>query len=159
MGSDASPPANVIFNSKFSIYEMKYDELNLQKLRALPIFEVCSKLGITLYGMGKLTRRATCWYHADKHPSMHVNKKKNIYKCFVCGKGGDVIRLPIIKRAAPTLVVSAALRLNSCIRNAPGPSYVCSDRKVDRRPSVRRSCLSPNNHPSDPEHSSSNLPG
>jgi len=72
---------------------MKYDELNLQKLRALPIFEVCSKLGITLYGMGKLTRRATCWYHADKHPSMHVNKKKNIYKCFVCGKGGDVIRL------------------------------------------------------------------
>jgi DNA primase len=93
MGSDASPPANVIFNSKFSIYEMKYDELNLQKLRALPIFEVCSKLGITLYGMGKLTRRATCWYHADKHPSMHVNKKKNIYKCFVCGKGGDVIRL------------------------------------------------------------------
>ena len=63
------------------------------------------------------------------------------------------------KRAAPTLVVSAALRLNSCIRNAPGPSYVCSDRKVDRRPSVRRSCLSPNNHPSDPEHSSSNLPG
>ena len=72
---------------------MKYDELNLQKLRELPIFDVCSKLGITLYGMGKLTKRAKCWYHNDTHPSMHVNKKKNIYKCFVCGKGGDVIRL------------------------------------------------------------------
>ena len=72
---------------------MKYDELNLQKLRELPIFDVCTKLGITLYGMGKLTKRAKCWYHDDQHPSMHVNKKKNIFKCFVCGKGGDVIRL------------------------------------------------------------------
>ena len=72
---------------------MKYDELNLQKIREVPIFDVCSKLGINLYGMGKLAKRATCWYHDDKHPSMHVNKKKNIFKCFVCGKGGDVIRL------------------------------------------------------------------
>ena len=72
---------------------MKYDDLTIQKLRELPIFDVCSKLGITLYGMGKLTKRATCWYHDDKHPSMHVNKKKNIYKCFVCGKGGDVLKL------------------------------------------------------------------
>ena len=72
---------------------MKYDGLTIQKLRDLPIFDVCSKLGISLYGMGQLTKRAKCWYHDDTHPSMHVNKKKNIYKCFVCGKGGDVIRL------------------------------------------------------------------
>jgi len=72
---------------------MKYDEINLRKIREIPIFDVCSKLGISLYGTGKLTRRAKCWYHDDKHPSMHVNKVKNIYKCFVCGKGGDVIKL------------------------------------------------------------------
>ena len=72
---------------------MMYDDLTIQKLRELPIFDVCQKLGISLYGMGQLTRRAKCWYHDDKHPSMHVNKKRNIYKCFVCGKGGDVIRL------------------------------------------------------------------
>lgn len=72
---------------------MKYSDLTIQKLRTLPIFDVCSKLGITLYGLGKLTRRAKCWYHDDTHPSMHINKQKNIYKCFVCGKGGDVIRL------------------------------------------------------------------
>ena len=72
---------------------MKYDDITIQKLRELSIFDVCSKLGITLYGMGKLTKRAKCWYHDDQHPSMHVNKNKNIYKCFVCGKGGDVIRL------------------------------------------------------------------
>ena len=72
---------------------MKYSDLTIQKLRDLPIFDVCSKLGITLSVMGKLTKRAKCWYHNDTHPSMHINKKKNIYKCFVCGKGGDVIRL------------------------------------------------------------------
>jgi len=72
---------------------MKYSDLTIQTLRTLPIFDVCTKLGITLYGLGKLTRRAKCWYHNDTHPSMHINKQKNIYKCFVCGKGGDVIRL------------------------------------------------------------------
>jgi hypothetical protein len=72
---------------------MYYSDLTIQTLRTLPIFDVCSKLGITLYGLGKLTKRAKCWYHDDTHPSMHVNKQKNIYKCFVCGKGGDVIRL------------------------------------------------------------------
>jgi len=72
---------------------MKYSDLTIQKLRTLPIFDVCTKLGITLYGLGKLTRRAKCWYHDDTHPSMHINKQRNIYKCFVCGKGGDVIRL------------------------------------------------------------------
>ena len=72
---------------------MKYDDLNLKKIREVPIFDVCSKLGITLYGTGKLTKRTKCWYHDDKHPSMHVNKVRNIYKCFVCGKGGDVIKL------------------------------------------------------------------
>lgn len=72
---------------------MKYDDLNLKKIREVPIFDVCSKLGITLYGTGKQTKRTKCWYHDDKHPSIHVNKVRNIYKCFVCGKGGDVIKL------------------------------------------------------------------
>jgi hypothetical protein len=80
-------------DDSLTIIVMKYNDLNLQKIHEVPIFDVCSKLGITLYGMGKLTKRSTCWYHNDKHPSMHVNKKRNIYKCFVCGKGGDVIKL------------------------------------------------------------------
>ena len=72
---------------------MKYNEFDLQKIRELPIFEVCSKLGITLKGKGKLTKRTLCWHHNDTHPSMRVNKEKNLYKCFVCGEGGDVIKL------------------------------------------------------------------
>ena len=72
---------------------MKYNELDLQKIREVPIFDVCSKLGITLKGKGKMTKRTLCWNHNDKHPSMRINKDKNIYKCFVCGEGGDVIKL------------------------------------------------------------------
>lgn len=72
---------------------MKYDELDLKKIRELPIFDVCSKLGITLKGKGKITKRTLCWHHNDTHPSMRINKDKNIFKCFVCGEGGDVIKL------------------------------------------------------------------
>ena len=32
-----------------------------------------------------------CPFHSDTHPSMSVSKAKQMYKCFVCGKGGDVI--------------------------------------------------------------------
>lgn len=32
-----------------------------------------------------------CPFHADKHPSMNVNPQMGIFKCFSCGKGGNVI--------------------------------------------------------------------
>ena len=31
-----------------------------------------------------------CPFHDDKNPSMYVNPQKQIFKCFVCGEGGDV---------------------------------------------------------------------
>lgn len=33
-----------------------------------------------------------CPFHDDKNPSMHVSPKLGIYKCFVCGAGGDSVR-------------------------------------------------------------------
>ncbi len=32
-----------------------------------------------------------CPFHSDTHPSMSVSKSKQVYKCFVCEHGGDVI--------------------------------------------------------------------
>ena len=32
-----------------------------------------------------------CPFHQDKHPSMSVSKNKQIFKCFVCEAGGDLI--------------------------------------------------------------------
>jgi DNA primase catalytic core len=33
-----------------------------------------------------------CPFHNDRHPSMNVNPRMGIYKCFACGAGGDVIK-------------------------------------------------------------------
>ncbi len=33
-----------------------------------------------------------CPFHPDKHPSMVVSPSRQTYKCFVCGKGGDVLQ-------------------------------------------------------------------
>jgi DNA primase len=34
---------------------------------------------------------ALCPFHSDSHPSLKVNDAKGMYKCFVCGEGGDAI--------------------------------------------------------------------
>jgi DNA primase len=33
-----------------------------------------------------------CPFHADHRPSMYVNPAKQIFKCFACGAGGDVLK-------------------------------------------------------------------
>ena len=33
---------------------------------------------------------AVCPFHDDHDPSMSINEAKQIYKCFVCGEGGNV---------------------------------------------------------------------
>jgi DNA primase len=40
---------------------------------------------------GKIT--GICPFHSDTDPSFHYWQKKNIFYCFGCGTGGDVIRL------------------------------------------------------------------
>ena len=72
---------------------MRLSKQTKDKIRALPIISVADKLGMHLYGMGKLNRRCVCPFHDDHAPSLHLNATKNIFKCFSCGKGGDVIGL------------------------------------------------------------------
>ena len=33
---------------------------------------------------------ALCPFHDDHNPSMSISEDKQIYKCFVCGAGGNV---------------------------------------------------------------------
>jgi len=47
--------------------------------------------GITLKKNGK-SYFGLCPFHNDKNPSLSVNPSKNLWQCFGCGAGGDVIR-------------------------------------------------------------------
>lgn len=43
-------------------------------------------------GSSANTLTGLCPFHDDRHPSFCVNVKKQYYKCFACGEGGDVFR-------------------------------------------------------------------
>lgn len=36
--------------------------------------------------------KAVCPFHLDTNPSLSINDKKGVFKCFSCNKGGDLIR-------------------------------------------------------------------
>ena len=42
------------------------------------------------YPQGGKNYVATCPFHDDHSPSMSISPDKQIYKCFVCGAGGNV---------------------------------------------------------------------
>lgn len=72
---------------------MKFDDKFLERLRSqLNIVDVVS-------GYCQLTRKGGSYWaccplpgHSEKTPSFAVNESGQFYKCFGCGKGGDVIK-------------------------------------------------------------------
>ncbi|HMY73063.1 MAG TPA: CHC2 zinc finger domain-containing protein, partial [Blastocatellia bacterium] len=45
--------------------------------------------------------KACCPFHNEKTPSFNVNPSKGMFKCFGCGKGGDVISFVMEIEGAP----------------------------------------------------------
>ncbi len=65
------------------------DRYILFEIKQIPILLVAEKLGIQIRG-----RKAMCFRGHDKlTPSLSFMPSKNIWKCFGCGQGGDVINL------------------------------------------------------------------
>ena len=62
---------------------MEYAEYIKQNVN---IVDVVERAGITLR-----FNKACCPFHQEKTPSFSVHPDKNIFKCFGCGAGGDVI--------------------------------------------------------------------
>ena len=65
-------------------------ELRDKILAAIDIEKVVSE-DVTLKRSGA-NYRGLCPFHTDKTPSLYVSKAKGIWKCFVCGEGGDAIK-------------------------------------------------------------------
>lgn len=62
--------------------------LELQRLRDLPIEQVAERLGLTVKH-----HKSLCPFHDDHAPSLSYNVRKNMYRCFVCGASGGTIDL------------------------------------------------------------------
>ncbi len=65
------------------------DESKSEILSIANIVDIISER-VPLKKAGSLLK-GRCPFHQEKTPSFIVNPQKNIYKCFGCGKGGDVI--------------------------------------------------------------------
>ena len=64
------------------------NNIELQKLRDLPIEGVAERLGLQVS-----RHKSLCPFHDDRHPSMSYHVGKNTFRCFVCGAHGGVIDL------------------------------------------------------------------
>ncbi|MFG0250623.1 MAG: DNA primase [Phycisphaeraceae bacterium JB051] len=67
---------------------MDRDDLKRQVQEATDIIQLIGEQ-VTLRPKGK-EFACLCPFHEDRNPSMFVSPAKQIYKCFVCGAGGDV---------------------------------------------------------------------
>lgn len=56
------------------------------------LVEVMGYFGVQLKKSGGDSWKARCPFHNEKTPSFTVNETRQRYKCFGCGKGGDVFR-------------------------------------------------------------------
>jgi DNA primase len=84
-----------------------------------------------------LTRRgrnlwAVCPFHDDHDPSLSISKDKQIYKCFVCGAGGNVFTFVqnIEKISFLEAVVKIAKGVGVNIDDALAPSVAVDPRKT-----------------------------
>ena len=65
----------------------------LKRLRELPIEGVAGRLGL------KVERHlCLCPFHADKHPSLHFNVRRNSCRCYVCMDGDSLGPIDLVMR-------------------------------------------------------------
>ncbi len=83
---------------------------------------------------------ALCPFHDDKNPSLSISKEKQIFKCFVCGTGGDAIGFVQKFEKIP---YPAAVRKVAEICNFHDPRLVDDAPKLFVDPGIQRlySCI------------------
>ena len=56
----------------------------------IDIIEFMKSCGVVMKASCVSETLALCPFHKDTHPSLSINKKKKLYKCFACGASGNI---------------------------------------------------------------------
>lgn len=68
-------------------------KVNIEQIKlSFSLRELCEEHGIHMKKIGQ-SYRGLCPFHTENSPSFFVSEKKKLWKCFGCGKSGDVINL------------------------------------------------------------------
>lgn len=81
-----------------------------------------------------------CPFHEDKDPSLKVNDRKQIFKCYVCGKGGDLIDFFTLQ--GKTFAEAVAI-----ITDPNNVNQFQSQQKTKKEPEVKWKNAKPDNYP------------
>lgn len=65
----------------------QYSKTEIEDANKIPILDVITRLGITTSSK----KIIHCVFHDEKSPSLSFDTRKNLWKCFGCGEGGNVI--------------------------------------------------------------------
>ena len=101
-------------NSKEEIAKLK-EALNIEDVIGTYV-ELEYKLGGKCLGL--------CPFHDDTTPSMHVHTGKQIFKCFACNEGGDVIAFISKIKSCTFAEAVNLLRQEWCNGSTPPPQHI-----------------------------------
>ena len=101
-------------NSKEEIAKLK-EAVNIEDVIGTYV-ELEYKLGGKCLGL--------CPFHDDSTPSMHVHTGKQIFKCFACNEGGDVIAFISKIKSCTFAEAVNLLRQEWCNGSTPPPQHV-----------------------------------
>ncbi|OCW96011.1 hypothetical protein A9168_01650 [Macellibacteroides sp. HH-ZS] len=107
-------------NSKEEIEKLK-EAVNIEDVIGTYV-ELEYKLGGKCLGL--------CPFHDDSTPSMHVNTGKQIFKCFACNEGGDVIAFISKIKSCTFAEAVNLLRQEWCNGSTPPPQHIARREKA-----------------------------
>jgi len=108
---------------------LSFDESHIRQiLQAVDIIEVVGNY-VALKRRGK-EMIGLCPFHEDSRPSLNVSASKQIFKCFACGAGGDVIKFLMLRErlSFPEAVQLLAKQAGVALPQRQGPPEQGFDR-------------------------------
>ena len=119
------------------------EKFELQMLRAIPIEDLASRLGLDV-----THHKALCPFHNDHHASLSFNVRRNTYRCFVCDAHGDTIDL--VRHLLNKDFQQACLYLSDGSTNFNSQSSTSSHPNAEGQFSIVNSQFSISNFPHKP---------